>query len=186
MAVWVNLPYSKEQSLMKETLNGYTIVDDADYYDDLAVRNNVIVRIDVFGSLKQIFAEESIDRVRKTLFNTMSGLIEDKGVVSNVFQALYMSDNTFKRFLGEIYYFELEDGVSMYDAVVQKVKKAYDDAFSRAYGNMSARRIKVLFESDGYIYFAVSDVDEPKYVPKGYKMEVVSRAKVWKGNVLSD
>lgn len=178
----VELPYLHQSVIESDTLHGYLHVEGLDGYKDVYIRNRVIIRIDVFSGMTDIFSEDIIREIRTVVFNTMAGVTRDKEMISKVLTALYLEDKTFRKFIGELYYFNEDRTISFYEHITSSVRTKYTRRVDEICDLLQGTGAKVIVESDGYLYISYKDSPESYLVPSGYKREGVSRAKIWKGD----
>lgn len=153
-----------------------------DNYNGASLRGKVVFRIDTLYSLKGIVTEDTLSKHRTLLYNLISGKNRDKQLVSKIFQALYFEDKDFRVFLGEKVHFDNLEEKSLYTSVMISLHNTIKAAENRLKEELKLRNIKYLVYSHCYVYASVSDTSIVVNVPKGYREEIVSRAKIWKGN----
>lgn len=178
----MELPYIRIEVEEHETPFGYNVVDNLKVYRGVPIRNNVIQRIDVINSMTDCFSQEIIEKYRVQIFKIMSGEFRDMDSICQVFTHFYKVDKVFNKFVSTNFYFGDSSGKSLYDVIIKAFRDKYLEAYDKAYLLLRDSYYKVICESEGYIYFVTPDrVDFVVDVPVGYKEEVVSYAKSWKG-----
>ena len=179
----MTLPYLQGVSEYRTSPYGYPEVLSAGAYDGVNIRNCLICRIDILSKLTDILTKEIMDKQRDVFYNFMSGNLSATGAVSQVIETYYVYDPHFHKFISELYYFNGDLQVkSLYQVVIETLRKKYLQNAQVLKDWCSQYSIKVLFESRGYLYVRYKD-DASIVVPAGYKTEVVSRAKVWNGDM---
>lgn len=178
----IDLPYIHVNGAVKQSPYGFQEVEEVKYYDGVKIRNRVVVRLDVIKGLTDAFSEETRNKFRMVVYNIIAGNVTDQLQVSDILKALYVGDETFRAFLGEIVYFDTNlENEPLYDVLVKKLLMQYRerrDFLNQFVQNMN---YKQLIESKGYLYITVSDVSQVATVPNDCGEEVISRASVWNG-----
>lgn len=176
------LPYMPIEVNEVQTPYGFPEVIGIDNYIDASLRGKVVFRVDTLYSISELITEDTISKYRMLLYNLISGNNRDKQAISKIFQALYFEDEKFRVFLGEKVYFDNLEEKSLYTAIMTSLHTLIKTAESRIIEEFNFKNIKYIASSKCFIYAAVSDVSMTVSVPKGFREELVSRAKVWKGN----
>lgn len=164
-----------------QTAEGYTVVRGIEQYEGAFCREKVVVRVDVFGGLTNIFQKETLEKYRTVLFMLFAGCYgNDRGKISGLVQDIYDRDTVFQDWLGKAYYFSnVLNEMSAWKYLRQSVKAEFDQLLKRQIQACNAKPIAV---SSGYVYFSVDDRGStPVSVVKPLLAEVVSYAKAWTG-----
>lgn len=178
----IDLPYIHVNGVVKQSLYGFQEVDEVQYYTGAKIRNRVVVRLDIIKGLTDVFSEDTRQKYRTMLYNIVSGNVNIHKDISDILQALYVNDETFRAFLGEIVYFDNSmQEEPLYDILIKKLMQRYKDR--RDFLNQFVQRMnyKQLIESRGYLYITISDTHQVATVPMDCGEEVISRASVWNG-----
>lgn len=164
-----------------QTANGYIVVEGIEQYEGASCREKVIVRVDIFSGLTNIFRQETLRNYRTVLFRLFAGYYgNDKEKISSLVQAIYDKDTVFQDWIGEAYYFsDLLQEMSVWEYLQSSVREAFEELLSQQVQVCNAKLITV---SSGYAYFSIDDYGStPVYVKKPLSGEVVSYAKAWAG-----
>jgi len=164
-----------------QTANGYVVVEGIEQYEGASCREKVIVRVDIFGGLTNIFQQETLEKYRSVLFRLFAGCYgNDREKISSLVRAIYDSDTVFQDWIGEAYYFsDLLQEMSTWEYLRVSVKEAFEQLLDR---QVQACNAKLVAVSSGYAYFSVDDCGRmPVYVVKPLSGEVISFAKAWTG-----
>lgn len=183
------LPYLTDCEVTVDYTNlGYAYTVDYnpdDYYRNEKIRNNVIVKLDLFQSLTGFFDEETLNSDRKVLVQSLiGGIEEDPAVIAQIMQVLYLEDKKFRKHVAFQYYFN--QGAfdkSMYELVITPIVETFIKS-QYVLENEACKECfyKHLFTVNGYVYIAVKDKVGNNFLPEGYREEVLSCAKVWNCN----
>lgn len=177
------LPYLHMQTTMTTTPTGLIEIKGIQHYQNACIRNRVICRLDILVGLNKYFSDDTLSKYREIVYSIISGNQHDKEKIAQIFKALYLDDEVFRRMLGEIVYFSNDlETVSLYLAVMRRLLKEYNQQKTKIYKAFENVKTKVLFESNGFVYIAPKDEFGAKAIPEGYKEEVVSSARVWQGD----
>lgn len=178
----IGLPYVKEQAEEYETRFGFIETSNLGLYKDVLLRSKVVIRVDVLFSMKKIFKENTIINYRILVYNLISGNNTDKNKISSVLLALCREDETFYKYISELYYFNfdlLKPNISFYDLVMLEISKEYMSKRDLQYSVIDYYKYTFIAEDKGYIYYAANDVNRPIFISRGMKGEQWSSAKNW-------
>lgn len=181
------LPYSKRMVRPVLTNYRYTEIPDIDTdYKGRYVRGRAIIKVDVLSAMTDVFSAEYLQKYRSIIYDLMSGaFLSDEEKVSKLLSTFYVGDETFRRFLGEIVYFNPRlDTFSLYSVIIQELTKSYIGYRGYLATQVGNNKYKLLAESAGYLYITVPDDGTRVRLPKVYtNWEVLSCVKVWNGRV---
>lgn len=165
-----------------KTRYGYDVVYGIEKYEQARCRDKVIVKVDLFQGLTQMFHPKTLQKYRGVIYNLAAGMYQDKCKVSALFTALYKEDRVFQNWLGELYYFtDVLQQTTTWDYFVRSVRESIDHLLE---DQIRVCNAKFVCMSSGEAYFAVDDVDSGLSVSvlSGLCGKVVSSAKAWKGS----
>lgn len=180
----LSVPYSKALVTTYRTATGHLVWEDVDrVYRQYEVREKVILRVDITDHLTEGIISKNADlELKRNYLSVMFGLIYTPDIMSEVLKDIYLHDEQFKLFIGNICYFELPKmpHVSLYDYLVAsnnlRKKRIEDDIVGRSIMGVN----KSFLDSLWYFYFAINDrVDSVCEIPNDFKVEAISYAKKW-------
>ena len=179
------LPYIRAYGDDVTTDYGIKEIIGIDEYRDTVCRDKVVFRIDLLYGFKNIISNDTVSVCRNVLYNVLSGKQKNKEKISELFMLLYLNDDKFKRYLGEVVYFSNyeQQQISLYSYVIKDLLQKYERNVDRTIEEFQRLGNKYLFESSMYLYFSFDDDRHVHSVLDGYNEEVISRAKVWNGTL---
>lgn len=176
------LPYLKIDVNVEETKFGFNTIKGLDsLFVGFQARDKVLCKSDIIQSMTDIFEEETVTKYREIIYSIVTGYVQDADTLSGLLTALYADDEKFKEYVATMFYLEEEEtpfGVQLVQSLVQKVRAIetkWKSHFKR-YG------CKVFLSANCCIYYAVDDANITITLPEDCECEVLSNAKVWKGN----
>lgn len=177
------LPYIREDVTEIETAYGFTEIIGIEQYKDSVLRDKVVFRIDLLYALSKYFTEETLNKYRTLIYNIVVGNNRNKKLISKILKALYLEDIRFKAYIGEVIYFDESLNVnSLYSVVISSMQDILRNKKIDLIEALKKKNVTFVADSHCYIYAAVNDKEIIVSVPAGYREEVVSRAKIWKGD----
>lgn len=180
----LSVPYSKVQASTYRTSTGELVYEDIDtVYRKYDVREKVIIRVDIMDKLTEGILSKNADIIlKKNYLSVLFGLIDNVDMISEILKDIYIRDEQFKLFLGNICYFELPkvSNVSLFQYLVadNKVRRI---RIQEDFGNRSSlSSTGVFITSLWYLYVGINDkTDAVCIIPEDFKVEAVSYAKKW-------
>ena len=154
-------------------------------YTGKVVRNNVVMRYDMMHALiGEFFEEETIEKYRNAIYNLVVGNNLDTQRVAAIITALYTDDKVFHKRYSELIYFDDEcQETSVYAVLIRRVLSCIGN-YTEVFGDLlRTYHLRPIATSHLYTYVSFNDVDMELVVPRGYREEVLSVAKVWRGNI---
>jgi hypothetical protein len=157
------------------------MIDGVKAYEQKSIRDKVVFRVDLFSALTDCFEPSTFQKYRAPLFFLVSGLISDQKIISGSLTEFYSSDKVFHNYFGELFYFHQKETFSMYDVLVKDILERVIKLDVELQQEMKGLGCRYLFTTEGYSYYVMSDTRSSLSLPKGYRGELVSNAKVWHG-----
>lgn len=175
--------YTKEESLVTTYDSGLESWNDIyNILKGISVRNKVICRIDLLEMLEDTFNAETRIKYRNAIMYLANGLCKDANTLSEVLKDLVNIDDVFSSKITMLYHI-LEEHESLGNKFLNMLSGrlySFEEYFRQLFRGGSEFVICI---SDGYLYFSIADADYEVGLPKDFKVEVLSYARYWKGNI---
>lgn len=180
----LSVQYSKEPVMAYNTSTGELVYVNLDnVYKRYDVRDKVILRIDITKQLTAgILVDNADEEIRRRYLSVVFGLVDDIKEKSEILQDIYMKDDNFKLFIGNICYFRLPQNTNisllgyLEDFNRRRREMITMEFEQRSVMSSSGVFIKTLW----YMYVPINDrEDSVCRIPEEYKTEVLSYAKKW-------
>lgn len=159
-------------------LKDYANIDEI--YAMASLREKVVCKMDITFELSRYFKEETIRELRPVLMVIAKGLLTDPVEFSKCITTLINYDERFKKAIRDIYNSCPED-VSFGNHIINVISDTILSTETNYRSFFRGKPEVVICISDGYLYFSVVDVDTVPMLPNKYDLEVLSRAKNWRG-----
>ena len=176
------IPYLKINLEVTETPYGFNKINNFDNaFRGFKARDKVLCKSDLLASLIDVFEETTIKNYRGIISAIILGDVKDACTLSKMLIALYTDDSKFKEYINALFYLEKEEtpfGTQIIRSLVQKVR----DVESKWKMHFKKYGYKVFMSANGYLYYAVDDINRPISIPEQCDCEVLTYAKNWKGN----
>ena len=171
----IKLPYIRAYGEEIRTPYGFLEVTGLDAYEDIVCRDKVVYRVDMLLCLADVFSEDTISKCRNLVYNTLTGKIKDKEKISNILTQLYLVDNKFKRYLGEVVYFSNYEssGDTLYSYIIKDLRRKYLTRVENLVSEFKQLGSSYVCESAMYVYFGFDDKNITIRIPEGYQEEMM-------------
>lgn len=177
----MELPYLHEIVQLIKTNTGVIYTSGLNMYEGVSIRNNVICKVDMLTFLVgEIMTAASYEEYRDEVLAIAANLSDNVKLISEVLKTLYLKDAKFQAYLGELFYFRKSES-TLLQRVIHDLSEKLCARRDEVWASVSRCGYKYIAENEGYLYFAVRDNYDDKFLPSGIKGEVVSCAKVWNG-----
>lgn len=180
----LSVPYSRALVDVCRTATDELVYINIDkVYRQYEVREKVIIRVDITKQLTAGILSDKADGIlRKNYLMSVFGLVSNPDTLSEVFKELYIKDEQFKLFIGEICYFEMPSRkyTSLFRYLVDYNIKRREEV-ERDFGDRSSiSSTGVFLRSLWHLYVGVNDKEDSVCViPEEFKTEGISYAKKW-------
>lgn len=183
------LLYTKAECEFYETALGFTYCKGIEQYNNASLRNKVVCKVSMAKILcrQYYLSDELVDEYSDILMLVLTGLVAIDDIPMHL-KNFYDGDVKFRRYLASVYYAKystiggdptylgliaLELMVN-YKNEVSEFIRTTDGSYSILYSNCTGTDL----------YFAIDEnLPQTIYVNSKYKVEVVSNAKNWIGNI---
>ena len=163
-----------------QTPFGYKVVKGIETaYTGRFLRGKVVLRFDLLYLLTDVFSKEILDQYRNVIYSFIAGNLNDAEKISLVLQTLYENDNTFRLYLGELYYFRADKEKSIYANIVLDLKSKLEIARTDINHEVKSRGYRYIDESELGIYCSIDDVYGEVLRVSGVKTDIMSEPRNW-------
>lgn len=177
------IKYTKLETTVTTYENGLeSWVGIANAFNDLSIRGKAVCRIDLLESFDDMFKEETRTEYRNAIMVLANGKCKDVNTISTVLKQLVELDPIFESKIINMYY-GLRPDQSLGGVFLNELSSriGYFDGFFRNF--FRGKSEFVICVSDGYLYFSIEDINYELALPRLFKVEVLSNARNWKGNI---
>lgn len=176
----IELDYVHVKKDISFTKYRYPVVGDVTEYNNVTIRNRVIVKFDLLAGMTKAFERKTLQENREAVFNIIAGVGLSAKLLSFGLTYLYTHDRQFHNFVSRVYLFENEaEKYALADSICQHIREYYTAVYDMLTIRLREQRCKTILESSAYIYVAVPDENILLQIPGNYSEEVLSNAKVW-------